>query len=213
TIERGFGRDYVVGLSYVGNRGRKLYVREQVNPALGTFFPASLRPEAIPTPSTANANSRRLNDDIRIGLVQLTSGSNSSYDAFQANFQKRFSDDGLLFQLGYTFSKSINDSDSQRGQLDALDRSAGRGLSDDDVPHRFVGSFIYELPFFKNTSGFVKRVVDGWSIGGIYTYQSGRVFSVGNTIDIDGTGGALINFADLGPGGYTALDGVENDRR
>lgn len=213
TLERGFARDYVIGLSYVGSRGRKLYVREQINPALGTFFSSTLRPEPVPAPTTANSNSRRLNDDIRIGLTQLTSGANSTYDAFQANFQKRFSDDGLLFQVAYTFSKSINDSDSQRGQLDLLDRSAGRGLSDDDVPHRLVGSFIYDIPFFKNTSGFLKRVVDGWSVGGIYTYQSGRLFSVGNTIDIDGTGGALINFADLGPSAFAAMDGVANNRR
>lgn len=213
TLERAFGSDYVLGLSYVGSRGHKLYTREQVNPALGTFLPDTLRPELTPAPTTANANSRRLNDDIRIGLVQLTTGGNSQYDAFQANFQKRFSDDGLLFQLAYTFSKSMNDADSQRGQLDLLDRRAGWARSDDDTPHRFVGSFIYELPFFKNTTGFLNRLADGWSIGGIYTYQSGRLISVGNPIDIDGTGGAILNFADLGSGTFTAMDGVSNDRR
>jgi len=212
TLERGFARDFVLGLSYVGNRGRKQYVREQINPALGTFLASSLRPEAIPTPSTSNANSRRLNDDVRIGLTQLTSGGNSTYDALQVNFQKRFSDDGLGFQAAYTFSKSINDSDNQRGQLDLLDRRFGRGLSADDHPHRFVFSGIYDFPFFKNTNGFVKRVLDGWSIGGIYTYQSGDVFSVGNPIDIDGTGGALINFADINAP-YQVLDPRQNDRQ
>ena len=213
TLERGFADDYVVGLSYVGNRGHKQYIREQINPSLGTFLPASLRPETTPAPTTANSNLRRLNDDIRLGLTQLTTGGNSQYDAFEANFQKRYSDDGLIFQLAYTFSKSLTDADSQRGQLDLLDRRAGWGPSEEDVPHRFVGSFIYELPFFKNTGGFVNRLLDGWSIGGIYTYQSGRVFSVGNPIDIDGTGGALINFADLGSEAYTRVSPFENDRQ
>lgn len=213
TVERAFAKDYVVGLSYVGSRGHKLYVREQVNPALGTFLSSTLRPQVTPAPTTANANSRRLNDDIRLGLTSLTTGGNSKFDSFQANFQKRFSDDGLLFQLAYTYSRSFNDADSQRGQLDLLDRRAGWALSDDDVPHRFVGSFLYELPFFKKTNGIVKRLVDGWSVGGIYTYQSGRLISVGNPIDIDGTGGALINFADLGSGAFTATNGVENNRR
>lgn len=125
--------------------------------------------------------------------------------------QKRFNDDGLLFQLSYTFSKTLTDSDSQRGQLDLLDRSFGYGLSSDDHPHRFVGSFIYELPFFKNTNGFLKRVVDGWSIGGIYTYQSGDVFTVGNTIDTTGTGGAIFSFADIGAA-FQASNG-QDDRR
>lgn len=213
TMERAFAKDYVIGLSYVGSRGRKLYVREAINPALGTFLASSRRPEVTPAPTTSNANARRLNNDVQLALNQLTSGGNSEYDSFQANFQKRFSNDGLLFQLAYTFSKSLNDSDSQRGQLDLLNRSAGRARSDDDVPHRVVGSAIYELPFFKNTSGFVKRLVDGFGIGLIYQYQSGRVFSVGNPTDIDGTGGAILNFADLGTGGYTQLNPQENDRR
>lgn len=212
TLERGFAKDYVIGVSYVGNRGRKQYVREQINPALGTFLSRNLRPEAIPTPSTSNANSRRLNDDVRIGLTQLTTGGNSTYDALQVNLQKRFGDDGLGFQAAYTFSKSINDSDTQRGQLDLLDRSFGRALSADDRPHRFVFSAIYDLPFFKNTNGFTKRLLDGWSLGGIYTYQSGDVFSVGNPIDIDGTGGALINFADLNSP-YQVVDPRTNDRQ
>lgn len=213
TFERGISKDYVLSLSYIGNRGHKLYIREQINPALGTFLPASLRPEVTPAPTTSNANSRRLNNDIQLGLVALTTGGNSQYDAFTANFQKRYSDDGLLFQLAYTFSKAFNDADSQRGQLDLLDRKAGWALSDDDIPHRFVGSMLYELPFFKNTSGLTNRLLDGWSIGAIYQYQSGRVFSVGNPVDIDGTGGALINFADLGTEGYTQLDPRQNDRR
>ncbi len=213
TLERGFAKDYVATFSYVGNRGHKLYAREQINPALGTFLSASLRPGTIPVPSVSNANSRRLNDDIRLGLTQLTTGGNSQYDAFEANLQKRFSDDGLLFQLAYTFSKSINDSDTQRGQLDLLNRSAGRGLSADDIPHRFVASFIYELPFFKEKNGFINRLLGGISIGGIYQYQSGSVFSVGNPIDIDGTGGALINFADFGSGPYQQVDPFTNDRQ
>ncbi len=209
TLERAFLKDYVFGVSYVGNRGRKQYATEQVNPALGTYFTA---PPSYPAPTTSNTNSRRLNRSIALGLAQLVSAGNSQYDAFQANLQKRYSDDGLLFQFAYTWSKSINDSDDQRDGLDILDRSFGRSLSDDDVPHRFVGSLIYELPFFKNTNGFLNRLVDGWSIGGIYTYQSGTVFSVANLSDTVGTGGGVITFADLG-NPYTQLDPQTNDRQ
>lgn len=212
TLERGFARDYVVSFSYVGNRGHKLYVREALNPSLGTFFPSSLRSIPTPAPTTGNTNSRRLNDDIRIGLTALTTGGNSQYDSFQTTLQKRFSDDGLLFQLAYTFSKSLTDSDSQRGQLDLLDRSFGWGRSVDDKPHRFVASALYELPFFRSTTGFLKRVVDGWSVGGIYTYQSGDLITVGNPTDTTGTGGAILSFADIG-NTFVATDGVANNRR
>ena len=148
TMERGFFKNYVISLSYVGNRGKKQYVREQINPSLGTFLPASLRPEPIPAPTTGNANSRRLNADLIIGLTQLTTKGKSQYDAFELNFQKRLSNDGLLFQVGYTFSKSMNDADNQRGQLDYLNQKIGWARSEEDVPHRLVASFIYDLPFF-----------------------------------------------------------------
>jgi len=200
TLERSFAKDYVLGLSYVGTRGRKLYVQEQINPALGTLLPTTLRFEgpAVPAPTTGNASSRRANNDIPLGLAQLTTKGRSQYDSFQANFQKRFSNDGLSFQLAYTFSKSMNDaSDSQRGNIDIIDQDIGWALSNDDYPHRFVGSFIYEFPFFRNTSGFVKRLADGWSLGGIYTYQSGTVFSVANASDTVGTGGGVLTFADI----------------
>jgi Carboxypeptidase regulatory-like domain len=215
TVERSFFKDYVLGLSYVGNRGKKLYVQEQINPALGTLLPTSLRIEgpAITTVTAANVATRRVNNDIPLSLAQLTTKGRSQYDSFEANFQKRFSDDGLTFQLAYTFSKSLNDSDTQRGNIDILDRNAAWGLSADDYPHRFVGSFIYEVPFFKNTNGFVKRLVDGWSIGGIYTYQSGSVFSVANPTDTVGTGGGVTTFADLGTGGFTLQDPKSNNLR
>ncbi len=212
TLERGIGKDYVFSLAYVGNRGHKLYVREQINPSVGTFIPASARPGTTPAPTLTNGNSRRLNNDIQLGLTELTSGGNSQFDAFEANFQKRFSSDGLVFQLAYTFSKSIDDSDNQRGQLDLLDRRFARGLSNDDVPHRLVGSFIYDIPFFNKSNGFTKRLLGGFSLGGIYTYQSGNVFSVGNYRDIDGTGGAIINFADLGAP-YQNVDPKTNNRQ
>lgn len=212
TVERGFSEDYVLGVSYVGNRGRKLYVQEQINPAVGTFIPVPPG-RTIPAPTTNNANSRRLNPSFRLGLSQLTTAGNSQYDALQINFQKLFSPNGLSFQAAYTYSKSINDADTQRGGLDIIDRKFGRGLSRDDIPHRFVGSFIYEFPFFKDTTGFTNRLLDGWGLNGIYTYQSGSVFSVGNPVDTTGTGGGVISFADFGPGAFQNIDPRANNGR
>lgn len=214
TLERSFAKDYVFSISYVGNRGRKQYVWQDVNPALGTLIPASARIQggAIPVPSNANINTRRLNDDVQGQLLQLTTKGKSAFDSMQVNFQKRFSDDGLTFQLAYTFSKSFNDADTQRGTIDILDQRAGWGLSADDHPHRFVGSFIYELPFFKAPGGFLNRLLGGWSLGAIYLYQSGDVFSVANPFDTAGVGSGIRTFADLGQP-YTPLDPKQNNFR
>jgi hypothetical protein len=149
TLQRGFGRDYVVTVSYVGNRSKKLYAREAINPALGTFLPA---PAGYPVATTTNANSRRLNLDFPFAVTQLVSGANAYFDALEVDLQKRISH-GITFEVAYTRSKTIDYLATQRGQMDLLNRNATRALSDDDIPNRFVASFIYDLPFGKNRSG------------------------------------------------------------
>jgi hypothetical protein len=214
TLERAFLNNYVASIAYVGNRGKKLYALEQVNPSYGGLLPTpaglqlplSCVDASLPvaqrvtfrcaTPN--NANLRRINNDVQLGVSQMVSAGVSYYDSLQAQIQRRYTD-GLLFQVAYTWSKSLTNSDTLRGQLDLFDRNAGKGLSSDDVPHRFVASFIYDLPFYKNGSGFARSLLGGWSIGGIYAAQSGTPFSVNNTFDTTGTGGAVVaNFADLG---------------
>jgi hypothetical protein len=212
TLERAFLDNYVASIAYVGNRGKKLYALEQVNPALGTLIPFSANdPRRTLTPTPGNGNSRRANDDVRLGISQMVSAGNSYYDSLQAQVQRRYTN-GLLFQVAYTFSKSITDADTLRGTLDLLDRRAGRSLSSDDVPHRFVTSFIYDLPFFQTEGGFARTFLGGWSIGGIYTAQSGTPFSVNNPFDTTGTGGATLSFADLGAA-FTHVDPRRSNNR
>jgi len=49
-------------------------------------------------------------------------------------------------------------------------------------------------------------------LGGIATFQSGTPFTVGNPFDTDGTGGAVLSFADLGAS-FTRVDPRRNDNR
>ncbi|MGH9767861.1 MAG: carboxypeptidase regulatory-like domain-containing protein [Blastocatellia bacterium] len=212
TVERGFLTDYVLSLSYVGNRGYKQYAREQINAAYGTFiaFPAG-RTRITPTTSGANTNARRANTDIQTDIVQLVSAARSWYDAFEVNLQRRHSK-GLLFQVAYTFSKSISETDTQRGQLDLLDRRFGRSLSSNDAPHRLVASFLYDLPFARKFGGFANRLFDGWSVGGIATFQSGLPFTVTNPFNTTGTGVGVRSFADLGAP-FQPMNPRENNSR
>lgn len=210
TVERGFGKNFVANLAYVGSRGVKLYALEQVNPALGTFF-ATPAGRTIPTPSSVNANSRRNNPDIALGISQAITAGNSYYNSLQAGLQKRLSG-GLSFQLAYTYSKLISDSDAIDETLDLLDRRFTRGLSPNDVPHRFVASYLYDLQFAKGYSGFAKTMLDGFSFGGITTFQSGTPFTVGNIFDTVGTGGGVFSFADVGAP-FQRFDPRQSDSR
>ena len=114
---------------------------------------------------------------------------NSTYHAMQAQVNKRFAQ-GLSFLVSYTVSKNITDADSAGpgvsgfigtnsfiGQ-NSYDRKAEKAVSQLDTPQSLVASFFYELPFgrgkhFANTGGWADRVVGGWSVSGILSYQSG----------------------------------------
>ena len=141
----------------------------------------------------------------------MVSAGNSAYDSLQAQVQRRLYN-GLLFQVAYTYSKSISDSDTLRDTLDLVDRRFGKSLSAQDIPHRFTATALYDLPFFGSGGGIGHRLLGGWNIGGIYSYQSGTPFSVTNPFDILGTGGGVLTNADLGAR-FQLLDPRTNDGR
>jgi hypothetical protein len=89
---------------------------------------------------------------------------------------------GLQFEGSYTWSKSIDNGEG--GFQDSNRIALSRGITDLDVPHRFVLNFVYELPFGRGrhfggaTSKFVDVFLGGWMLDGIASYQSGTAFGV-----------------------------------
>ena len=67
-----------------------------------------------------------------------------------------------------------------------------RGNSDFDIRHRLVVNYIYELPFGKGkrfvNSGFAGRVLEGWQLSGITTYQTGHPYDIFYNRDTQHTG-------------------------
>jgi hypothetical protein len=104
---------------------------------------------------------------------------NSSYNSFQANV--RHAGNGFTLQVGYTYSKSIDQGSSLADIANPFDFRATRALSAFDLKHNLVASYEYQLPFeklFHRTDLLTK----GWSISGITRISSG--FPV--TISADG---------------------------
>jgi hypothetical protein len=97
--------------------------------------------------------------------------ANSNYNGLQISLDRSFSN-GLLFQASYTFSKAIDQGASFENILNSLNPRATRGLSLLDAKHRFVFSPYWLLPIPKH-DGFTGKLVNGWGISGIVTYQSG----------------------------------------
>jgi hypothetical protein len=68
--------------------------------------------------------------------------------------------------------------------MDNYDTQRDYGPANWDIPHRFVASYIYELPFLKTAkNAIVRHVLAGWQVAGVTTIQSGTPVNV--TISTD----------------------------
>jgi hypothetical protein len=181
-VQREILKDVVVEVSYIGNKGTNLLRNRNINQAvLGAGSIASRRPFA----GFGNIPFRE-------------SSANSIYHSLQARAEKRFAQ-GFTFLASYTFLKAIDDSSgvpsstaTSNNPQNSFDLRAERGLSEFDVRHRFVASFIYELPFGKGKaflqSGIASRIFGNFEITGIVAAQTGRPFTPRISSDRSNTG-------------------------
>src|SRR5581483_250221 len=107
--------------------------------------------------------------------------ANSNYNSAQVSLEKRFSR-GLQLNLAYTFSKSFDQASSFEGELNPLDYRSTYALSQFDARHRIVVCYVYELPIPKY-DGLTGKVLDGWDISGIYSYQNGFPIRITSSAD------------------------------
>jgi hypothetical protein len=114
----------------------------------------------------------------------VTANGDSKYNALEAKLQRRPGSSGLSMLLTYTWAKAIDTVGSRLGVVGdpgSISRNvsllANRGRGDADIPHRFAGTVGYETPFGKGkpylTDNFMGKVLGGWSLNGILTFQGG----------------------------------------
>lgn len=150
---------------------------------------------------------------------------NSIYHSAQINLEKRFARGGSIVGA-YTWSKLISDTDTITGWLepgggagnvqDHYNIRAERSLALYDTPHRLVVSYVYDLPFGKGqhwgsgVTGFTSKLVSGWGVNGISTFQSGNPLpiSVANNTSNSFGGGQRPNRTGVGVG----MDGSAQSR-
>jgi len=106
--------------------------------------------------------------------------SNSTYHAVETQFTKRLTN-GLSYSSTYTWSKTLGDSNSDAGQTyrDPRNRAADKQLLNFHHTHQLTSNGTYSLPFgpgrllFNSAPGWLSRIVERWSLGGIVNWQSG----------------------------------------
>jgi len=148
-----------------------------------------------------------------MGLVEIeTNGGYSNYNGLTAAVTKRFSH-GLQFQSSYAFVRNLTNA---QGYNPTAFASEAGGLSTDlrqpaldygnvafSRRHRFLSTFLYQLPGPKQNS-VLGQVAGGWQLGGVFLFQSGPFQTV--TVpgaDPSGTGFPVLwgnGRADLNPG-------------
>jgi hypothetical protein len=117
----------------------------------------------------------------------------SFYRSLQMKVQKRFGGGGVLL-ASYTWSHMTGTVDVLSPWLEANRYNVGgsQGVQDNtniaggeyslssfNVPNRFVVSYVVDAPFGKghkflpNVQGIVDKLVSGWGLNGITTYQTG----------------------------------------
>lgn len=211
-IQRELPLNLLMDVSYVGTKGTRLYINEDMNPQV----PLSMRiqPANVTPPYTLQGRLDNLQGNRNI----RTNGGSSYYHALQTQVTRRFKN-GLYSSASYTFSKLIDNGSEIFGvaatglpQQAAIPSIFGgqrleRGISFYDRTHRFVLTQVYQLPFFKKQQGIVGRALGGWQVSGIVTVETGVPFTINNGLDADGLGG---NFdrPDYNPNGRPGVRAV-----
>lgn len=186
NFQREIFKNTLAEIAYVGRRGLNLSRQVNINQIVAAnspqaqFSPVGTRPFAgLNTPVAA----RFAND-----IVQQQSTAQSTYNSLQIKVERRLSK-GTSFLLAYTFSKSIDDASGiGSGQddrpQDSYNLKAQRAVSNFDIPHRFVFSGTYALPFGKDQMFFsdapkmFRYLISDFQINTIVTLQSGQPFTV-----------------------------------
>src|SRR6202047_4389009 len=168
--------DTVLEIAYSGSKGTRLYSFYNANQAKPSKNPNAPTAPRRPIPAIDNA------------IFQLRPDGNSEYNGLQVRAEHRFSH-GLSLLMTYSYGHPLANSSRvnlQRPNFSDFRWSAHpgweHGNSDFDVRHRFVLSYMYELPFGHGkrfaTSGLANQVFGGWELSGIASLISGNWFTI-----------------------------------
>ena len=163
-------------INYIGTHGSNLLMRQNIAQAF-LFDPSN--------PQSVDARKPFPNF---VTYIDSDWGGRSNYNALNAKLEHRGV--GAILTFAYTWAKSTDSKSAAagigasgfngwQGFLDNHDPERDYGLSDFDVDHRLVGSFVYNLPFGSgekfagDATGVKNAVVGGWQVNGIYTWQRG----------------------------------------
>lgn len=203
AIERQIASNWLVRAAYVGSHSSHLWEAIELNPAI--YTPGS----------KLSTDDRRMFRGFQ--FISLASfAGNANYNSMQLSMEKRFSR-GFTLSANYTWAKSLDNVPFANGAGGPSDggsyvypwyyHNAGlldRGPSDFDIRHRFVGSYVWQMPQLTGSNALVRNVIGDWQLTGVLQLQTGLPMTVVAGKDQSQTGltkdRAVLAGSPYGPG-------------
>jgi hypothetical protein len=170
SFQRQLPWNFTVDTAYVGNFGTGILANLDLNAAnqlgLATFNP---------TTGAYNDNPARpfFNSYGRTSSITTRVPTDTHYNALQIKVDRRFTK-GLLVTSNYTLSRAITASGDDNGGISTpANPKLDIGRAGFDRTHAFTSSFVWQIPFANKTHGFLKAILDGWQLTGIFDARTG----------------------------------------
>lgn len=184
VFEREIARNTSLSASYLTSRGRFLpvFINKNIAPATQTATLTVASGEFAGQSVTVPVYTSRLNSNF-FNITEVRGAVESVYHALVLQANRRLTK-GLQFQANYTLSRATDTGQtsvtfsSTNTPTDPYNLELDRGVTDFNVPHRFVVSAVWS-PEVKSDNAGVRAVFGGWTIAPIFTAQSGRPYSAG----------------------------------
>lgn len=205
TIQRQLSSTLVFSLGYVGTLGHRLIAIQEANPGdpalclslmgsgvapgtqqCGPRYEDSTftRPDGTQVYGTRSPFGRDFSTSFYEG-----NWANSDFNSLQTSLEKKAGNASFL--VAYTFSKAMDNGSYFNDRMNYQDHSLSRALSNFDLTHNFVASYVYNLPFDRYFNSLPRRFVQGWNISGITRFATGFPVSLNESNDraLRGTSG------------------------
>ncbi len=180
----------VATLGYTGNRGRNFVRIEPIhitrpggNPQFGAVF---------------------------FGVPDVKTNYNAMIASLNTRFYK-----GLSVIANYTFGKGLDTFSWEApcactNQTFPVDQSQEYGRSDFDTRHNFNLSAVWDLPFYSNQSTWKGKILGGWQVSTIVTYNTGYPWTPRTGGCLQGATMSSSSFCDPRPIAYNGTPPTGN---
>jgi hypothetical protein len=208
AIERQLPANLLFRVAYVGSRTLHILETEYYNPSTPNGIAGC--PKSAGSPGKAGTGLANCTVFLGSGGAFLTNtfsstvqaditDVNASYHALQTTIEKHMSH-GFTFLANYTFSKSLDDLPFGEGVSgfdtaysplpfnDPNRHAMDYGPSGFDHTHVFTGSYVWHSPAIRNSSTFLRYLLNDYEIGGIVSAASGRPITVLQGTELSSTG-------------------------